>query len=161
MAYATKPAADAQAKQPSSQPTEQTWWQWMTGQEPVRSPAEIRDERYASYIVALDRLFADFEGEKLSKEKALEAVEEYMVKIRDIGRVDGERARIMLEKKGIDDQRRMDLEREYQDLKRQNGQTVPEFGAKEGSKEGSKADQYKQKDVEREKSASSFFFCQG
>eukprot|EP00401_Gymnodinium_catenatum_P069191 CAMPEP_0117526076 /NCGR_PEP_ID=MMETSP0784-20121206/36100_1 /TAXON_ID=39447 /ORGANISM="" /LENGTH=176 /DNA_ID=CAMNT_0005322295 /DNA_START=41 /DNA_END=572 /DNA_ORIENTATION=+ len=106
----------------------QTWFDWLTGKQPPKSPAELRVDRYVMNIVALDRCFASWESQAIDKTAALQQCEYYMKNIMEIGRVDGELARTELVKKGIDDQRRMDLEREYQDLQKANGKQVQNFG---------------------------------
>lgn len=114
---------------------QQSWVDWLTGKEPPKSAAEIRDENYAAYVVSLDRIFCEWESGKLTKEDALSQTEQTMVAITNIGTVDGERARLILARAGIDDQRRMDLEREYNALRKANSKTEMKFGAEQGEHE--------------------------
>merc|ERR1712032_1316180 len=93
-----------------------------------KSLEELRVERYVSCIMSIDRILSDREAKRLSNPEALTNADYYMAQIMDIGAVDGENARTLLQEKGIDDLRRMDLERGYQDLKKVCGQMVPQYG---------------------------------
>lgn len=105
----------------------QGWGEWLMGKPVSVPPAELRDEKYAAYIVCMEKTFEVWEKKELSSAQTLQKVEFYMGQLKQIGRVDGDRARMLLYHEGIDDQRRMDLEREYQDLRRQCGQAIPQY----------------------------------
>jgi len=114
----------------------QSWYDWMTGKPPIlTSPAELRDERYVSYMMSMHKIFLDYEHGILTKEQALQYVEHYMAKVREIGHVDDERTSYMLEQQGFTFQERADMQREYEDLKLRCGQKV--HGYKQGSGYGS------------------------
>jgi len=100
---------------------EETWYEYMFGAGPrhAKSPAVIRDERYASYIVSLDKLFRDWETNDLPPHDVLQIADAYLQMIRETREVDSERARMLLARNGLDDHRRLDLQRLYQDLRRQ------------------------------------------
>jgi len=106
----------------------QSWYDWFTGKPPVlTSPAELRDERYVSYVMSMHKVFLDYEHQQLTNEQALYHVEFYLAKIREIGHVDDERTTAMLEQQGFTYQERADMQREYEDLKQRCGQKVPRF----------------------------------
>lgn len=110
--------------------TTDTSTSWLFGGGKPKSASEIRDERYCGYLSSLNKVLTDWSTGTLKNQEALMHADYYMEKIQEVGRVDADRAREMLAAKGIDDQRRMDLQREYQDLKRKCGQKVPQFDDK-------------------------------
>merc|ERR1712037_230261 len=75
---------------------------------PKKSLEELRVERYVSCIMSIDRILSDREAKRLSNPEALTNADYYMAQIMEIGAVDGENARTLLQEKGIDDLRRMD-----------------------------------------------------
>mmetsp|Transcript_115109 Transcript_115109/g.332545 ORF Transcript_115109/g.332545 Transcript_115109/m.332545 type:complete len:178 (+) Transcript_115109:172-705(+) len=96
----------------------------------TKAPAEVRDESYCSCIRSMDLVIADKRRGVLSKERALQNFEHYLAKIREIGRVDADRVRDVLLRFGIDDARRLELQHDYQELRRECGRKVPVFGEK-------------------------------
>jgi len=100
---------------------EETWYEYMFGAGPrnAKSPAVIRDERYVSYIVSLHKLFRDWETNDLPPLDVLHIADAYLQMIRETREVDSERARMLLARNGLDAQRRFELQRLYQDLRRQ------------------------------------------
>mmetsp|Transcript_6639 Transcript_6639/g.16534 ORF Transcript_6639/g.16534 Transcript_6639/m.16534 type:complete len:162 (+) Transcript_6639:97-582(+) len=106
--------------------TQESTFSWLFGGKP-KSQSELRDERYCGYLVSMDKVLSDWQRNELDKTEALRHAEYYMEKIVGLGTVDAERARELLSARGIDDQKRMDLQREFQDLKRACNQHVPLF----------------------------------
>mmetsp|Transcript_118813 Transcript_118813/g.332730 ORF Transcript_118813/g.332730 Transcript_118813/m.332730 type:complete len:151 (+) Transcript_118813:73-525(+) len=92
-----------------------------------KTEAELRDERYCRYLVRLGKVLDDWKAEVLKKNEALAHADFFMEKIQEVGRVDAERARGMLHRRGIDDQKRWQMQKSYQELKRACGQRVPQF----------------------------------
>jgi len=107
----------------------QSWYDWMMARPPILvSPAELRDERYVSYIISMHKVLIDFEERRLTDEQALKFLEHYMAKIRgEVGHVDDLRTDAMLNQLGYTYQERADMQREYEDLKKRCGQKVPQF----------------------------------
>merc|ERR1712217_866465 len=93
-----------------------------------KSRDELRDENYANYVRSLDRVLTDWKQRELETQQALVHADYFMEKIQEIGRVDGERARAILEEHDIDDKRRIDMKAQYQALKTACGQKAPNLG---------------------------------
>lgn len=101
---------------------------WFGGQtKTTKSHAELQDERYVSYMMSIDLVLHDWEAKKIGNHEALANADFYMKKITGIGKVDAARARFLLLQKGLGDRRRMDLQLEYQELKKACGLKPPEF----------------------------------
>jgi hypothetical protein len=100
---------------------------WFAPRQP-KPKDQLRDERYVSYMMSLDRVLSDWSDRKLNNTEALRNADYYMEKIKSIGKVDSSQTRDLLDQKGLHDHRRMDLQREYQDLKQACGQRVPQYG---------------------------------
>mmetsp|Transcript_29195 Transcript_29195/g.82884 ORF Transcript_29195/g.82884 Transcript_29195/m.82884 type:complete len:204 (-) Transcript_29195:137-748(-) len=96
----------------------------------AKSQDEVRDESYCSYIRSMQMVFVDRRRGVLDKQQALRNVEYYLAKVQELGKVDADRVRDMLTKFGIDDTRRLDMQHEYQELRKDCGQRVPVFGEK-------------------------------
>jgi len=106
----------------------QSWYDWMTGKPPLlTSPAELRDERYVSYIMSMHKIFLDYEHGVLTNQQALQYADHYMAKVREVGHVDDERTNAMLEQQGFTFQERADMQREYEDLRVRCGQKPAHF----------------------------------
>eukprot|EP00928_Gymnodinium_smaydae_P047458 TRINITY_DN3167_c0_g1_i1.p2 TRINITY_DN3167_c0_g1~~TRINITY_DN3167_c0_g1_i1.p2 ORF type:complete len:214 (+),score=56.50 TRINITY_DN3167_c0_g1_i1:59-643(+) len=128
--YAAPQYGQAQPMAPmgGAAPQQQSWFDWMMGHEPPKTPMQIRCEKYVSYVVCMEKIFTMWEAQKIGDADAMAQVNQYMSNIQQIGRVDGEQARALLQAKGIDDQRRMDLQAEYADLCKRCGQHVTLHG---------------------------------
>mmetsp|Transcript_23606 Transcript_23606/g.42661 ORF Transcript_23606/g.42661 Transcript_23606/m.42661 type:complete len:116 (+) Transcript_23606:99-446(+) len=94
----------------------------------VGSAQSQRDEKYVAQMIALDKILTDWTDKRLSNQDALFHADKVMENIVAIGTVDGDHARSVLQSRGIDDQRRLNLQRDYQALKQQMGQRVPQYG---------------------------------
>eukprot|EP00408_Alexandrium_pacificum_P036288 CAMPEP_0171291846 /NCGR_PEP_ID=MMETSP0790-20130122/71857_1 /TAXON_ID=2925 /ORGANISM="Alexandrium catenella, Strain OF101" /LENGTH=153 /DNA_ID=CAMNT_0011761571 /DNA_START=66 /DNA_END=523 /DNA_ORIENTATION=+ len=97
--------------------TKQGGMSWLFGGAP-KSEAEIRDERYAGFVISLNKVLTDWRSNNLSASEALTHADHYMENIMAIGKVDGERAQTILQSRGIDDLRRVALQKDFQDLKK-------------------------------------------
>mmetsp|Transcript_16075 Transcript_16075/g.48426 ORF Transcript_16075/g.48426 Transcript_16075/m.48426 type:complete len:137 (+) Transcript_16075:87-497(+) len=102
---------------------------WLVGGPPM-DQAETRDERYAGFVISLSKVLADWQASRLTSSEALQHADFYMEKIIEIGSVNGESARSILEERGIDDAKRLELQKSFQDLKKACGQSVPQFNAR-------------------------------
>jgi len=84
----------------------------------TKSPADLRLERYASYIKEMQETLTAYERGQMPKDEALRRCDDCVERIRTIGRVDGDKAREHLRRLGIDDQTRVELENSYNLLKK-------------------------------------------
>mmetsp|Transcript_52565 Transcript_52565/g.146745 ORF Transcript_52565/g.146745 Transcript_52565/m.146745 type:complete len:106 (+) Transcript_52565:1-318(+) len=72
-------------------------------------------------MMSIDLVLRDWSEKKISDSKALLNADHYMHKVTGLGTVNAERTRFLLMQKGLDDQRRLDLQREYQALRKACG----------------------------------------
>mmetsp|Transcript_69387 Transcript_69387/g.176216 ORF Transcript_69387/g.176216 Transcript_69387/m.176216 type:complete len:153 (-) Transcript_69387:84-542(-) len=94
---------------------------WLVGSKP-KPAAEVRDEKYAGYLISLDKVMADWQRRVLTDQEAMVHGDWYVQKIQGLGRVDSNKCRELLMGRGIDDQRRLDLQSMYQEVKHACGQ---------------------------------------
>merc|ERR1712173_238621 len=102
---------------------------WFFGSE-QKTTGFLRDETYCEHINNLNDELLGWKKGSVRTHQALENADYHIGQIQKIGRVDAERARDMLSAKGISDERRLELQVTYQELKRVCGQRVPKFDSK-------------------------------
>lgn len=109
-----------------------TAWPWLVGSGPMAGPkgepktptADSRDDRYCRYLVRLDRVLSDWKA-GMAPLDALVQADHIIEGIAGVGSVDAQCVRCVLARRGIDDERREDMEKHYLELKRLCGQRAP------------------------------------
>ncbi|CAE8590637.1 unnamed protein product [Polarella glacialis] len=108
----------------------------MFGGAKPKTAQEMKDEKYVQQMVSLNKVLDDWHNKTVSNSEALKLADHYMLNIEGIGSVDGENATALMRERGLDDQRRVDLQRLYQDLKKACGQKAPDYGTHHKQKSG-------------------------
>mmetsp|Transcript_52242 Transcript_52242/g.122260 ORF Transcript_52242/g.122260 Transcript_52242/m.122260 type:complete len:296 (-) Transcript_52242:34-921(-) len=87
--------------------------------------ADFRDMSYADILVQMDNTLAQYRNQQISPQQAMGQCDTCMSQIRSIAVVDGDRATSYLAQRGITDERRMMMERTYEELCRETGRPAP------------------------------------
>lgn len=94
---------------------------------PSKSPGELRDEHYASLMLAMGRGFDAWQAGQVRDPDALQQAEAIMKEMTHMGEVDAVRVRQILDQKGLVDGRRRQMERTFQELQRKCNKTPDVF----------------------------------
>mmetsp|Transcript_68930 Transcript_68930/g.126976 ORF Transcript_68930/g.126976 Transcript_68930/m.126976 type:complete len:134 (+) Transcript_68930:85-486(+) len=84
------------------------------------TPQEMRDEQYADYVKEVYDLTQDWQAKRLTSKEAYNKIEPLMDKIRQIRVVNRNRAIKNLERRGMTEDKRIAMDRSYQELKKLN-----------------------------------------
>mmetsp|Transcript_66231 Transcript_66231/g.115920 ORF Transcript_66231/g.115920 Transcript_66231/m.115920 type:complete len:135 (+) Transcript_66231:67-471(+) len=84
------------------------------------TPQEMRDEQYADYVKGVYDLTQDWQAKRLTSKEAYNRIEPLMESIRKIRVVDRNRAIKNLERRGMTEDKRIAMDRSYQELKKLN-----------------------------------------
>mmetsp|Transcript_61971 Transcript_61971/g.115871 ORF Transcript_61971/g.115871 Transcript_61971/m.115871 type:complete len:134 (-) Transcript_61971:217-618(-) len=105
----------------------------------LRQPATLKQkpstaeqskaQKYATQMLAFDRVINNWRNRSIDKREALVHCDHILENIVAIGALDGDMARQVLCDRGLDDQRRVELQTSYQDLKQACGHKVPQYTA--------------------------------
>mmetsp|Transcript_20446 Transcript_20446/g.48515 ORF Transcript_20446/g.48515 Transcript_20446/m.48515 type:complete len:141 (+) Transcript_20446:36-458(+) len=124
------------------QPKEATsYFAWLgaTGrpeaEKPEKSGEQVKAERYATQMLALDRVISNWQARSIDKKGALVHCDHILENIKAIGSLDGDMARTCLNDRGISDTRRLELQTAYRELKQTCGHKVPHWAAEASQKQ--------------------------
>ncbi|CAE7306806.1 ctnA [Symbiodinium sp. KB8] len=113
------------------QPKESTsYFAWLgtTGrpeaEKPEKSGEQVKAERYATQMLALDRVISNWQARSIDKKDALVHCDHILENIKAIGSLDGDMARTCLNDRGISDTRRLELQTAYRELKQTCGHKI-------------------------------------
>eukprot|EP00930_Biecheleria_cincta_P057844 TRINITY_DN43717_c0_g1_i1.p2 TRINITY_DN43717_c0_g1~~TRINITY_DN43717_c0_g1_i1.p2 ORF type:complete len:121 (-),score=30.55 TRINITY_DN43717_c0_g1_i1:50-412(-) len=102
--------------------------------QPPKTQMQLRDEHYVNEMLSLSKVLDEWKMGRSQKGEALLNADSIMSNIMATGTVNGDNCKEMLEEKGLDDDRRVQLQRTYQELKAACGQKVPTYGAEGAGK---------------------------
>lgn len=94
---------------------------------PPKSAGQLRDEQYVQLMVGMKDGLDSWKGGKVPNKDALARAEGIMNQLKDMKQVDGVRVRDMMDRQGINDDTRRQLERTFQELQKQCNKTPDVF----------------------------------